>query len=63
MANDYEDPPVNTRRGRASTWVAVGLILLVLGFIVAYGWRTWGTRDEAYHGSMRTPPPPAAHLA
>ena len=63
MSNDYEDPPINTRRGRASTWVAIVLIVMVLAFIAVYAVRSWGSRDEAYHGSMRELPPPRESAA
>jgi hypothetical protein len=63
MKNDYEEPPVYTRRGRRSTWVAIVLMVLVLGFIAVYSIRSWGTRDDAYHGSMRGLPPAPARAA
>ena len=63
MKNDYEEPPVYTRRGRRSTWIAIVLILLVLGSIAVYSVRSWGTRDDAYHGSMRDLPPAPARAA
>ncbi|MBD0320893.1 MAG: hypothetical protein ICV87_11205 [Gemmatimonadetes bacterium] len=63
MKNDYEEPPVYTRRGRTSTWIAIVLMVLVLGFIAVYSIRSWGTRDDAYHGSMRDLPPPPARIA
>lgn len=56
MANDYHDPPVNTRRGRASTWIALLLIALVLGFIIWFSLANWGpgdARNEAFRGSPR----------
>lgn len=60
MKNDYQDPPVNTRRGRASTWIALLLIALVLGFIIWFSVAHWGPGD-ARHEAHRTPP--AAGLA
>lgn len=63
MKNDYEEPPVYTRRGRRSTWVAIVLMVLVLGFIAVYSIRSWGMRDDAYHGSMRDLPPVPARAA
>ena len=63
MKNDYEEPPVYTRRGRRSTWVAIVLMVLVLGFIAVYSIRSWGTRDDAYHGSMRDLPAVPARSA
>ena len=41
MSNDYQDPPVNTRRGRISTAFAIFLLLLVLGSIVYFSARYW----------------------
>jgi hypothetical protein len=63
MKNDYEEPPVYTRRGRKSTVIAIVLMVLVLGFIAVYSIRSWGTRDDAYHGSMRDLPPVPARAA
>ncbi|HLL81327.1 MAG TPA: hypothetical protein VK420_01700 [Longimicrobium sp.] len=54
MKNDYQDPPINTPRGRASTWIALLLIALVLGFIIWFSVAHWGpgdARHEALRGS------------
>ncbi len=51
MPTDYEDPPIGTRRGRISTWIAVLLIALVLGFIVWYSASNWRNED-GQHGSL-----------
>ena len=55
MKNDYQDPPVNTRRGRASTWIALLLIALVVGFIIWFSVANWGPGD-ARHEALRASP-------
>jgi ferric-dicitrate binding protein FerR (iron transport regulator) len=59
MDNDYQDPPVNTRRGRASTWIALLLIALVLGFIIWFSVANWGPGDARHEAFA----PPAAGVA
>jgi hypothetical protein len=54
MSNEYEDPPIGTRRGRVSTWIALVLIALVLGFIVWYSIGNW-RMDDGEHGSLPFP--------
>jgi hypothetical protein len=53
MKNDYQDPPVNTRRGRASTWIALLLIALVLGFIIWFSVANWGPGDARHEAFAR----------
>ncbi|HEX8213631.1 MAG TPA: hypothetical protein VF584_25905 [Longimicrobium sp.] len=53
MKNDYQDPPVNTKRGRASTWIALLLIALVLGFIIWFSIENWGPGDARHEAFAR----------
>ena len=59
MANEYEDPPIGSRRGRVSTWIALILIALFLGFIIWYSIDNW-RMDDGEHGLR---PGSAAQLA
>jgi hypothetical protein len=64
MSHDYEDPPVNTRRGRISTAFAIFLIVAVLGSILWFAARNW-TPDEPLRetdeGSARASFPALRH--
>lgn len=55
MPGEYEDPPIGSRRGRVSTWIALALIALALGFFIWYSVRNWGP-DDARHESFRAEP-------
>lgn len=55
MKNDYQDPPVNTGRGRASTWIALLLIALVLGFIIWFSIAHWGPGDARHEAHRASP--------
>ena len=60
MPSEYEDPPIGSRRGRVSTWIALILIALFLVFIIWYSASNW-RMDDGQHTSLR--PAPAARLA